>query len=239
VYNKKKAKVPFMTREVFDRKVHQIQDEILLLGSMVEQALLNAVEALKQRNKKAAREVYEADNLINEKRYAIENAVLIVIATQQPLAHDLRVLASNLEIITELERMGDYAKGIAKVTIQIGNADLPIPMREISKMCEIATSMLHRALSAFINEDSQTASQIPYDDDQVDHLYNDVYHQTIQAILANPSIIDQMNYIQWVAHNLERTADRATNICERTVFIATGELLEIEPTEDEDELDTE
>jgi phosphate transport system protein len=228
-----------MTREVLDRKVHQIQDEILLLGSMVEQAMLNAVDSLGKRDRKAAKEIFEADGLINEKRFAIENAVLIVIATQQPLAHDLRVLASNLEIITELERMGDYAKGISKVTLQIGNADLPIPIREISKMCEIACSMLHRALGAFIEENSQLASQIPYEDDQVDHLYNDIYHKTIQAILSNPSIIDQMNWIQWVAHNLERMADRVTNICERTVFIATGELLEIEPTEDEEEFDSE
>lgn len=223
-----------MAREIFDRKIHQIQDEILLLGSMVEQAMLNAVDVLKKRDIKSARKVNEADYLINEKRFAIENAILVLIATQQPLAHDLRVLASMLEIITELERMGDYAKGIAKVTIELGDLSLPIPIKEISRMCDLGVSMLHRSLSAFISENSNIASQIPLEDDEVDELYNSIYRQTVKAMIEDPSIIDHANLIMWVAHNLERMADRVTNICERTVFIATGELLEVSSSEDED-----
>ncbi len=222
-----------MPRQTLDRELHHIQDEVLLLGSMVEQAMLNAIDALKRHDKELAREVYLADTDINEKRYAIENRVIILFATQQPIAHDLRLLAAILEVITELERMGDYAKGIAKITILISEYDAPFPIREISRMGDIAVGMLHRALSAFINEDVKMAYRIPKDDDQVDKLYTQVLHKNVEAMIANPDIIDYMNYIMWVVHNIERMADRVTNICERTIFIATGELLEIDISDDE------
>lgn len=222
-----------MPRQTLDREIHHLQDEVLLLGSMVEQAMLNAIDTLKQRDKKAARLVYLDDERINEKRYAIENRVLIVFATQQPIAHDLRLLAAILEVITELERMGDYAKGIAKITVRISDDETPIPIREITRMGDLAVSMLHRALSAFINEDVNMAYRIPKEDDLVDDLYNQVYHKNINAMIANPEIIDHSSYIMWVVHNIERMADRVTNICERTIFIATGELLEIDISDDE------
>lgn len=222
-----------MPRQTLDREIHHLQDEVLLLGSMVEQAMLNAIDTLKRRDKKAAKQVYNDDELINEKRYAIENRVLILFATQQPIAHDLRLLAAIMEVITELERMGDYAKGIAKITVLISDDETPIPIREISRMGDLAVSMLHRALSAFINEDVNMAYRIPKEDDQVDDLYNQIYHKNINAMIANPDIIDHSSYIMWVVHNIERMADRVTNICERTIFIATGELLEIEISDDE------
>jgi phosphate transport system protein len=223
-----------MPRDTLDRQIHHLQDEILLLGSMVEQAMLNAVDTLKQRDLAAARQIHEDDFLINEKRFAIENAILILIATQQPIARDLRLLAAMLEVITELERMGDYAKGIAKVTIRLANSEIAIPMREINQMAELAVGMLHRALSAFISENQKQASAIPLEDDQVDELYNTVYRTLVKGMIENPDSIDQANLLMWVAHNLERMADRVTNICERTVFIATGELLELETSDDED-----
>ena len=222
-----------MPRQTLDREIHHLQDEVLLLGSMVEQALLNAIDALKRRDVESAKHVYLNDDLINEKRYAIENRVLILFATQQPIAHDLRLLAAILEVITELERMGDYAKGIAKIVMRIGQSDIPIPGREISRMGDQAVSMLHRALSAFITEDVPMAYRIPKEDDLVDDLYNQIYHKMMAAMIADPEIIDHSNYIMWVVHNIERTADRVTNICERTIFIATGELLEIDATDDE------
>jgi phosphate transport system protein len=222
-----------MPRQTLDREIHHLQDEVLLLGSMVEQAMLNAIDTLKQRDKKAARLVYLDDERINEKRYAIENRVLILFATQQPIAHDLRLLAAILEVITELERMGDYAKGIAKITVRISDDETPIPTREITRMGDLAVSMLHRALSAFINEDVNMAYRIPKEDDLVDDLYNQVYHKNVNAMIANPEIIDHSSYIMWVVHNIERMADRVTNICERTIFIATGELLEIDISDDE------
>jgi len=222
-----------MPRQTLDREIHHLQDEVLLLGSMVEQAMLNAVDALKRRDIKDAKRVYDDDDLINEKRYAIENRVLILFATQQPIAHDLRLLAAIMEVITELERMGDYAKGIAKICLLISHNEAPIPSRDISRMCDLAVGMLHRALSAFIAEDVNMAYRIPKDDDMVDDLYNEIYHKMVAAMIENPEVIDHANYIMWVVHNIERTADRVTNICERTIFIATGELLEISTSDDE------
>lgn len=222
-----------MTRETLDRQMRQIEDEVLLLGSMVEQSVLTAVDSLKHRDIDTAHQVIEDDQSINEKRYAIENAILILIATQQPIAHDLRLLAAMLEVSTELERIGDYAKGIAKVTIMLGDSDITIPIRELNHMAQIGISMLHRALGAFIAENPNQASAIPREDDEVDQLYNKVYRILIDMMIADPSIIDQASLLLWVAHNLERLADRVTNICERTVFIATGELLEMDTSDDE------
>ncbi len=221
-----------MPRDTLDRQMHHLQDEILLLGSMVEQAVLMAVDTLKRRDIESAKQIYEDDYNINEKRFALENAILITIATQQPIARDLRMLAAMMEIITELERMGDYAKGIAKVTIKLGDSTISIPIQEINRMADLGVDMLHRSLSAFIEVNAKQASLIPLEDDQVDKLYNVVYRDMVASIIANPQIADQANMMMWVAHNLERLADRVTNICERTVFMATGELLELETDDD-------
>jgi phosphate transport system protein len=223
-----------MPRTTLDRELHQLQDEVLLLGSMVEQAMLDAMDALKRRDLDAAWRVYHNDHLINEKRFAIENATLITIATQQPMAHDLRFLAAILEVDTELERMGDYAKGIAKIIIRLKDASLTIPMKEFSQMAELAVGMLHRALSAFVTEDANLAQTIPPEDDQVDDLFNRTYRLLVTSMIADPELIDYSNLLLWVSHNLERMADRVVNICERTVFIATGELMEIESSEEEE-----
>jgi len=223
-----------MPRETLDRQIHQLEDEVLLLGSMVEQSMLAAVDTLKRRDIEEAHHIYNNDHVINEKRYAIENAILILIATQQPMAHDLRLLAAILEVDSELERMGDYAKGIAKVVYRLGDIAIPIPMREITRMAELSVSMLHRALSAFIAENPNQASLIPAEDDEVDALYNRVYHYVVSTMIADPEIIDHANLLMWAAHNLERMADRVTNICERTIFIATGELMDMDATDDED-----
>jgi phosphate transport system protein len=223
-----------MPRETLDRQIHQLQDEVLLLGSMVEQAMLSAVDALKRRDLDLANQIYENDQNINEKRFAIENAIIILIATQQPLAHDLRLLTAILEVDTELERMGDYAKGVARVVTRIGDTDLPVPIREFTRMAEIAISMLHRALSAFIEENPNQAAIIPDDDDEVDELFLVVYRYLVNAMVNNPTLIDQISNLLWVDHNIERMADRVTNICERTVFIATGELMEMDTEDDEE-----
>lgn len=225
-----------MPRDTLNRQMSHIQDEILILGSMVEQATLAAVEALKKRDKAAAKSIFLNDQVINEKRFAIENAVIILMATQQPMARDLRQMAAMLEVNTELERMGDYAKGIAKVALLMGEGDVFIPTQEIDKMTEIAVSMLHRALSAFISENSSQALIIPKEDDQVDELFNIAYRKIVDEMIANPASIDQTNLVMWVIHNIERMADRVTNICERTVFIATGELFEVDGM-DEDDVD--
>jgi len=227
-----------MTREVLSQHIQQIKDEVLLLGSMIEETTLHSIDALKQRDIEASHQIIEDDILINEKRFAIENAIIILIATQQPMAHDLRLLAAILEVDSELERMGDYAKGIAKTVIHLGDAEVAIPMHEIESMAEKAINMLHLALGTFISENAAQAYQIPKLDDEVDALYVKGYRLVVSAMIANPSTIDHGNYLIWVLHNLERLADRAINICERTVFIATGELLEL-ATNDEDDSEAE
>ena len=165
----------------------------------------------------------------NEKRYAIENAILTLIATQQPIAaRDLRLVTSMLEIISELERIGDYAKGIATITERIGSAQVLMPLTEISRMCDLSVSMLHRALSAFVNVNEAQARRIPLEDIEVDDLYDSAYKMVIKNMSNNPETVNRGNQVMWVLHNLERMADRVSNICERTVFIATGELLEFD-----------
>jgi len=220
-------------RKTFEIEIQQLKDDLLLLGSMVEQQVMDAVEALKKRDLEAARRVYTTDARINEKRFAIENQVMILIATQQPMAHDLRLLASILEIAGEMERMGDYAKGIATINLRMGDEPLLKPLIDIPRMAQIASSMLHRALTAFVNEDAETAKVIPSEDDEVDALYDQVYRELMTFVMKDPKTMDRANYLLWAAHNLERMADRVTNICERTIFIVTGEIKEIDSNDNE------
>jgi phosphate transport system protein len=224
-----------MPRITLDRQIGNIKDEILLLGSLIEQAVLIAVKTLRTADIQTAHKIYEDDSIINEKRFAIENAILIIMATQHPMARDLRLLAAMLEIINELERMGDYAKGLAKITMKLHGNTIPISYTKYDQMAERGLSMLHEALTAFTEVNSKKASLIPAQDDEVDALYNQIYRELMEAMIKDPKLIDQANLGMWAAHNLERLADRVTNICERTVFIATGELLEFDQTEDEDE----
>jgi phosphate transport system protein len=222
-----------MVRTTFEHEIQELRDEILILGSMVEQALLDAVTALKKRDFALSEKVIAGDTDINEKRFALESRVMILIATQQPMARDLRVLASILEVISELERMGDYAKGIGVINRRMGQEPPLKPLVDIPRMAEKAAGMLHRALAAFVNEDAETARLIPPEDDEVDQLYVQVYRELMTYILADPKAIERANWLLWAAHNLERFADRVTNICERTEFIVTGEYKETPPSYDE------
>ena len=222
-----------MLRKTFETEIQQVKDDVLMLGSMVEQSLLDSVEALKKRDIQASEKISQFDGEINKKRFEIETQLMILIATQQPMAHDLRLLASSMEIISELERMGDYAKGIAKINIRMGDQPLLKPLIDIPRMAQKGADMLHRSLTAFVNEDLETARLLPVEDDEVDALYNQIYRELITFIIQDPKTIERANWLLWVAHNLERFADRVTNICERTVFIATGEMTEIKSTDDE------
>jgi phosphate transport system protein len=223
-----------MPRETLDRKIRHLKDEVLALDSMVENAVISAVEALKNHSVADAQAVYSGDALINKKRFEVENEVIITIATQQPImASDLRLLASILEVAGELERMGDYAKGIARICSMIGDEPHVKPLVDIPRMAEIAVDMLHRAVGAFVAADAASARRIPQEDDEIDRLYNQVYHDLVHIMLADPSTIDQSNFLMWAAHNLERMADRVANICERAVYIATGELKELSASDDE------
>jgi len=215
------------SRSAFHRELGRLQDEVLVLGSMVEKATLRSIDALRTRNVAAARAIEAEDALLNRKRFDIEEAVLLLIATQQPMASDLRQLAAILHIVTDLERMGDYAAGIARITVRIGDEPLIKPLIDIPRMAEKSTSMLRRALDAFIDRDVPAAEQIAAEDDEVDALYQQVYRELLTIMLANPRTIDQATHLLWVAHNLERVADRVQNICERVVFVVTGRMQEL------------
>ncbi len=217
-----------MPRQNFDQQLQKLYDEVLVLGSMVENALVESVKLLEQQNLIHARRLIAEDKQINVNRFAIEEKTLTLIATQQPMARDMRTLAAVLEIVTELERIGDYAKGIAKITLMIGQEPLLKPLIDIPRMVEKARDMLHRALEAFVESNVELARHIPTEDDEVDALYNQVYRELLTLIMSNPQNIDQATHLLWVAHNLERTADRVINICERVVFTVTGEMEEMD-----------
>ena len=217
-----------MPRESFDKDLQRLEDGVLTLGSMVETAIVESVDALKRRDLEVSRNLILLDRKINAKRFAIEGDALAVIATQQPVAIDLRMLAAVLDIADELERIGDYAKGIAKINLRIGDGPLLKPLIDIPLMAQKTCSLLRRSLKAFIERDVELARALPQEDDEIDNLYNQVYRELMTYVLADPSAIEQANYLLWAAHNLERAADRVTNICERVIFTATGEMLEMD-----------
>jgi phosphate transport system protein len=216
-----------MPRQTFERDLRRLQDEVLALGSMVEGYIGFAIEALKRRDLNESRRLMAWDEQINQKRFAIEHGVLTLIATQQPMASDLRILAAMLEIITDLERIGDYAKGISKINLMIGEEPLIKPLIDLPRMAEKGRDMLHRALDAFVRQDLELARAIPPEDDEVDALYNQVFRELMGLIIKDTRVIDQATYLLWAAHNLERTADRVVNICERVAFTITGQMVEM------------
>jgi phosphate transport system protein len=216
-----------MLRQNFELELQRLRDEVLVLGSMVEKALTDSVRFLERRDLRGARALIDADHNINSKRFSIEEECLALIATQHPKAGDLRALAAVLEIATELERIGDYAKGIARINLMMGHEPLLRLFAYIPRMSKKASDMLHWALDAFVRRDVALARAIPAEDDEVDALYNLVYRGLLDFIIADQEVIDRATYLLWVAHNLERAADRVINICERVVFTVTGEMVEL------------
>jgi len=220
-----------MPREHFERHLQGLLDQVLILGSMVDQAMTEAMEALQRQDHAAARRIYDNDLRVNQRRYALEDECITIIATQQPMARDVRFLAAILEIITELERIGDYAKGISKINLQLGEDPVePSILLDLQNMASLGLDMLKRALDAFIAGNAEAARAIALEDDAVDALYLQIYRKVMALSLENPSGIEHFNHLMWTAHNLERMADRVTNICERIVYVATGEMKELDTT---------
>lgn len=214
-------------RSVFHMKLKQIQDDVLTMGNLVSTAIQLSVEALKSRNLDLAHQIVAGDQKINDLRFEIEEKCIQLIATQQPIASDLRIIVAVLNIITEVERIGDYAGGIANITIMIGN-DPPLKtLIDIPRMAEQTVDMLQRSLDAFINKDAEAAKKISLEDDIVDQLYDKVISDLFAIMMADPNTVDRATRLIWVAHDLERSADRVTNICERVVFLTTGKMEEI------------
>ena len=216
-----------MTREAYHKALENLQDEVLKMGEMVKNAVKKSIEALQKRDKKALEEIIHNDLLVNKKRFEIEEKCIYLMATQQPMAVDLRTLAAILSIITDLERIGDHAEGNAKITILMGDEPLIKPLIDIPRMAEIGLSMLDRSLKAFVNRDAETSRLICDDDDQVDALHDQIYRELLLMMMENPKIIRMATYLTWVSHNLERIADRVTNIAERVVFMVTGKMEEL------------
>ena len=214
-------------RTVFHKRLREIQDEILVMGSMVGKAILRSVEALKDRDINLAQHIIDDDQGINKKRFEIEERCIELIATQQPMATDLRTIAAILNIITEIERMGDYAVGIARIVILIGGEPPLKALVDIPLMAEKTTDMLNRSLDAFINRNAEAAKKIAKEDDMIDNLYDQVFRELLIIMAEDPKTITRATRLIWTAHNLERAADRVTNICERVVFIVTGKMEEI------------
>ena len=214
-------------RSGFDRELRRLQDEVLILGSMVENSINRALDALNRRDLDAASRVVQEDDAIDRKRLEIEERCINLMATQQPIAGDLRVLMTMLHISVELERMGDYAEGIAKISLMMGEEPPLKPLIDIPLMADKATDMLRRGLDALVQRDTAASFKICDDDDEVDCLYDQVYRDLLAYMIDDPRTIQRATYLLWVAHDLERIADRATNVAERVIFLVTGKMSEI------------
>jgi phosphate transport system protein len=216
-----------MTRVEYMHDLENLRGTVVALSSMVDKAIARAIDALMRQDVAAAQEVISEDRSVNRQRWAVEEDALRLIATQGPMAKDLRNIASAIHIVTDLERMGDHAAGIAQIVVDTSSEPLLKPLVDIPRMARIARDMLNDAITAYIEEDAEAARRIAMRDDEVDALYEQVYRELLTYMMADPSTINRATHLLWVAHNLERIADRVTNICERVVFAATGELTEI------------
>ncbi len=216
-----------MPRTAFERQLAGIQEEMLVLGNLVDRAIGSSVRALVERDPDLAKTVIAGDIEINRRRYSIEEECLELIATQQPLAGDLRIIASVLYIIVDLERMADHAEGIAKIAVTLVDEPPLKPYIDIPRMAEVARGMLVDSLAALRERDVARARAICQRDDEVDALYDQVYRELLTFMLRDAATIDRATHLTWVAHNLERIADRATNICERVVYLVEGKVEEL------------
>lgn len=223
------------TRGTLDRELRKIRENILLLGSMLETAIQRSVEALRERNVEMAQEVIADDAKINDKRYQIEEMCLAVIATQQPVAGDLRTIIAAMHIAVEMERMADHAEGIAHLVVRLADEPLLKPLIDVPRMADIACDMIRTVLDAFVTEKSKPAKKAAKRDDEIDQLYDQVFRELLTYMIQDPHNINRATYLLWVAHNLERIGDRATNIAERVVFMNTGKLKELDGSADKAE----
>jgi phosphate transport system protein len=215
-------------RSALDREENRIKDDLLRMGSMVETAIDRSIVALKQRDGPLAQQVIDDDKLINQLRYRVEDECLTVIATQQPAAHDLRIIVAATHVAVELERMADHAEGIAKITLRMVDQPLLKPLIDMPIMANIVKEMTRSALDSFIHTDVELAHQTIARDDEVDQMYQQIFRELLTYMLEDPKNISRATFLLWVAHNLERIGDRATNLCERTIFVATGLLADLQ-----------
>lgn len=216
-----------MSREHYDQQLRGLQDDLLRLSSLVESAVSRSVLALQNQDVEAARQVIAEDDIIDRRQYALEDKALLLIARQAPMAADLRMISAVISIASELERIGDYAEGIAKIAIRGANEPLVKPLQYIPEMAEKSLSMLREAMDAFVNRDVAAAQRLASDDTEVDNLTTRLQNDLLDYMLRDPKNIERSLHLIFVAHNLERVADRTTNIAERLTFLVTGQIVEL------------
>lgn len=216
-----------MVRQAFEEQIRELMEDLLAMGQMVADSIDRSIQALAQQDVELARQIIDFDDEINAAQHDIEEKCLVLIATQQPMAGDLRTILAVSNIALELERMGDYSEGIAKLAIKLAGEPFIKPLIDIPRMAHEGRRMLLTALEAFAREDVQAAQQVGQADDLVDALYDQVYRELLVYMMQDPRTITQATYLLWVAHNLERIADRTTNIAERVVFVASGQIVEL------------
>ena len=216
-----------MPREDLDQQLDILQQEVSVMAGVVGKAVLRAVDALKRRDLDESGQIVAEDDYIDQKRFEIEERCMDLIATQQPMARDLRAIIALLHIVVELERMGDYAEGIAKISLMMGKEPTLKPLIDIPRMADKATEMLRDSIDALTNRDLVKAQHVCQSDDEVDELYDQVYRELLLFMIQDPKTIERATRLLWVAHDVERIADRATNIAERVIFLVTGKMVEI------------
>lgn len=216
-----------MPREHYDQQLRSLQDDLLRLASLVEDSIGRSIEALRNQDVDEARRVIADDDIIDRRQYALEDKALLLIARQAPMAADLRMISAVISIASELERIGDYAEGIAKITIRGANAPLLKSLIDVPRMAELAQQMLRDAVDAFVNRDVESARRLGEKDNAVDQLTTEVQNELLEYMLRDPKHIERALHLIFVAHNLERVADRTTNIAERLIFLVTGEIVDL------------
>jgi phosphate transport system protein len=216
------------SRGTLDRELHALRDDLLRVAGMVEQSITQSIQALKERDRALAQSIMAQDAAINELRFQIEEHCLTIIATQQPAAGDLREIIAVMTIVSDLERMADHAAGVGKIVLAMGDEPLLKPLIDLPRMAEIVRGMLRGSLDAFLARDPQLAREVAARDDEVDLLYQQIFRELLSFMIENPRNTQRATYLLWIAHDLERIGDRVTNISERVIFLATGQLTELD-----------
>ena len=216
-----------MVRRVFQEQIRELLEDLLEMGQMVADSIESSIQALAKQDEELAQQVIDYDDEINAFQYDIDEKCLVLIATQQPMAGDLRAILSVSNIAAELERIGDYTEGIARLAIKLAGRPLLKPLIDIPRMADEGRRMLMASLEPFAQQDVEAAAKIGDADDIVDALYDQVYRELLVYMMEDPRTITQATYLVWVAHNLERIADRTTNIAERVIFLDSGRIVDL------------
>jgi phosphate transport system protein len=216
-----------MVRRFFEEQIRELLEDLLEMGQMVTDSIQRSVQALAQQDEEMAGQVIAYDDEINAIQQEIDEKCLVLLATQQPMASDLRAILAISNIAAELERIGDYAEGIGRLAIKLSDRPLLKPLIDIPRMAEASRQMLTTALEAFARQDVAAAEAVGRADDEIDALYDQIYRELLLFMMEDPRTITQATYLLWVAHNLERIGDRTTNIAERVVFLNSGRIVDL------------